>query len=273
MIDIRAFKKNGYTLLNGIFSEKLIHDVLTDAKKVFYRQFVRLKIVSKSFEKLSEVEFNEALFSFFKEDLTSFAYTGKQVQHLISLHKLSLHEKIIGLLEEVGIKTPIISTRPVMFFNHKKLSKEKIYYKVDSHQDWRSMQGSLNSMVIWIPLMDISIKEGALEILPRSHKYGLLTNRMYSGFGMVDVSAEQENQFIPIEVKAGDALIFSSFLIHRSGDNSSKKPRWSCHFRYNDLSEPTFINRGYAHPYIYKPQEELITPGFPSKEVIQKMFE
>ena len=50
------------------------------------------------------------------------------------------------------------------------------------------------------------------------------------------------------------------------------KPRWSCHFRYNDLEDSTFINRKYAHPYIYKPSEELITKDFPSKEELLEIF-
>ena len=69
-----------------------------------------------------------------------------------------------------------------------------------------------------------------------------------------------------VEVKAGDALFFSSFLIHRSGDNVSDAIRWSCHFRYNDLSEKTYIKRGYPSPYQYRPLPELVTPDFPKKE-------
>lgn len=151
-----------------------------------------------------------------------------------------------------------------MYFNHPKLAKEKVYHKVDAHQDWRSMQGSLNSIVIWIPLTDINRELGALQILPESHMQGLRTTKMQGGFGMVSLTEEEKNQLITVEVEAGDVLLFSSFLIHQSGENVSNKPRWSCHFRYNDLDEPTFITRKYAHAYIYKPVEHLITPNFPN---------
>jgi ectoine hydroxylase-related dioxygenase (phytanoyl-CoA dioxygenase family) len=212
------------------------------------------------------------LYRLFKEDLTTLSNCGKQVQHLISLHQLSLNPKIIELLRAIGLKFPNVSTRPVMYFNNPKLSKEKVFHKVDAHQDWRSMQGSLNSVVIWIPLVDINKSLGALEILPGSHKLGLFTDHVHYGFGMVDLNEEQKKQLLPVEVETGDALLFSSFLVHQSGDNITDSPRWSCHFRYNDLAEETFINRGYPHAYLYKPTEELITPDFPKPNQIKKTF-
>ena len=61
-------------------------------------------------------------------------------------------------------------------------------------------------------------------------------------------------------------------MIHQSGENSSNKPRWSCHFGYNDLDDITFIDRKYAHAYIYKPINEVITKDFPKLEDVTKIF-
>lgn len=266
------FKEQGYLLLEQFFDKNKVNNILLEAKKVFYRQFVRLGLVSQPFETLSIKAFDEAMYAFFEKDLKSFSHVGKQVQHLISLHQLSLEQQVVELLKEVGLITPVISTRPVLFFNHRNLAKEKVYYLVDAHQDWRSMQGSLNSVVIWLPLMDITKEHGALQILPQSHKWGLRTNHIQNNFGMVKLSEKEEQSLIDVEVKQGDALVFSAFLVHKSGDNTSPTPRWSCHFRYNDLDEKTFINRGYPHPYVYYPQNDLITSDFPSSEQIEELF-
>jgi len=272
-IDISSYKKNGYLFLKDFLSEIEVKKILNDAKKVFYRQFLEKNYINNvSFEKLKEVDFNTALFKLYNEDIECLVNCGKQVQHLISLHSLSLQKKIIDLLKELGINEPNISTRPVLFFNHPKLAKEKVYYKVDAHQDWRSMQGSLNSIIIWLPLIDVSKELGALEILPGSHLDSLRTNKIVKGFGMVNLTEEEEEKMLSVEVEVGDILVFSSFLIHRSGENISDSPRWSCHFRYNDLEEETFIKRKYAHSYIYKPIEELITDNFPTKEEVAKIY-
>lgn len=270
---IDFFKKNGYLLLDNFLPKQDVEIVLRDAKNVFLRQFIEKKYISQcSLEELNEEQYNSFLYRLFEEDIECLSNCGKQAQHLISLHTLSLSSKIVELLNQVGLETPIISTRPVLYFNHPKLAKQKVFYKVDAHQDWRSMQGSLNSVVIWIPLVNMNKELGALEILPGSHLDGLRTDHVENGFGMVLLSEEEKERLISVEVNAGDALLFSSFLIHQSGDNMTDKPRWSCHFRYNDLDDPTFIKRKFAHPYIYKPMDELITKDFPLINDLSKIY-
>ena len=266
------YRKDGYLILKNFFRADQIQSILLDAQKIFYRQFLKKKYTTLPFDSLDAVNFNECLFRLFSEDLTCLMNCGKQAQHLISLHRLSLDEKIVGLLNGLGLSSPNISTRPVLYFNHPLLAQKKVFHKVDAHQDWRSMQGSLNSAVIWIPLMDVNKELGALEIIPGSHLWGLRTNNLDSGFGMVQLTEKETGEFISVELSQGDILAFSSFLIHQSGENTTASPRWSTHFRYNDLDEQTFIDRAFAHPYIYKPAEELITPGFPKQDQVKKIF-
>jgi phytanoyl-CoA hydroxylase len=159
-----------------------------------------------------------------------------------------------------------------MFFNSRHVAKKEEYWRLGPHQDWRSSQGSLDAITIWAPLVDIGERLGALEVIPGSHKWGLLESESISYYGKISEEITA-SKFLPIEVERGDALVFSSFLVHRSGTNSTESIRWSCHFRYNNLSERTFIDRGYPHPFIYKPQEGLITPQFPEKELLSGLFD
>jgi phytanoyl-CoA hydroxylase len=269
---IDSFNENGFVHLKGFFKKEELNTILIEAKEVFYNQFLKLNLTDQKFTDLSLSEFDNLLYELFDKDMQAFTNCGKQVQHLMSLHSLSLKSEVKALLNEVGVLKPVISTRPVMFFNHKHLSKERVYYYVDSHQDWRSMQGSLNSVVLWVPLMAIIKDLGALGIVPKSHKKGLVTSNVGHGFGYVNLSEDDKYHEINIELELGDALLFSSFLIHRSGENVTDTPRWSCHFRYNDLSEKTFIQRGYPHPYIYRPDSTLLTENFPTKEQVNNIF-
>lgn len=273
MIDLEFYKKEGYLLLRNFAPVSEVQNILNEARQIFQLQFLQ-KGYTQVPQATGEPEavFNENLYRLFAEDLPALMNCGKQVQHLISLHRFSLHERITRLLDQIGLRFPVISTRPVMFFNHPRLAQKKVFYKVDAHQDWRSMQGSLNSVVIWFPLVDINKDLGALEILPGSHLSGLMTEKIEQGFGMVHMDEEKQKNMISVEVKQGDALLFSSFLVHQSGENITDKPRWSCHFRYNDLEEKTFIQRNYPHPYLYKPMEELITPDFPTVEQLENLF-
>ncbi len=267
-----SYLHNGYLLFEGFFDRTRIQSILEESKQVFFSQMHRQGI-DTTFDINDEARFRQAMALLFASDFEAFSNCGKQVQHLISLHRLSVETRIENLLHGIGLNRPNICTRPVLFFNHPSLAKDPVYHTVFSHQDWRSMQGSLDAVVIWCPLIDVDHSLGALEIVPGSHKKGLLTESVEAGFGKVSDTAFNEEDWISVEVKQGDALLFSSFLVHRSGNNITDRIRWSCHFRYNNLNEPSFISRKYHHNYVYHPKNELRTPDYPTKEDMCFIFE
>ena len=269
-LNVTDFKKNGFAISKAFFQEEEVERVRRDAKNVFLTQLLRHGILKS--DAPNEGEFEAGLFAYFKLHLQEFINCGKQIQHLVSLHRLSLDERIERVLREgLGLQVPNVSTRPVLYFNSRFLAKEEVYWRVFPHQDWRSMQGSLDSIVVWVPLADVDFSLGALEVVPGSHKLGLLTTEVVNSFGKVD--RFNDDDFISIEATQGDVLFFSSFLVHRSGVNTTDSIRWSCHFRYNNLCEETFIERGYPHPYLYRPQDELITADFPDQEQLARLFQ
>jgi ectoine hydroxylase-related dioxygenase (phytanoyl-CoA dioxygenase family) len=269
MIDVKSYKENGYLLVKGFFHRPEIDAIRHQARQVFIAQMRRLNILQT--DDVSERDFEGGMAALFDADLQTFTNCGKQVQHLISLHRLSLDERVVRAIVALGLEFPNISTRPVLYFNSRRLAKKEVYWRLSSHQDWRSMQGSLDAIVVWVPLIDIDRSLGALEIVPRSHTLGLLQSEMTDGYGHIEDPMSTAEP-VPVEVEIGDALFFSAFLIHQSGTSVTDAIRWSCHFRYNNLREPTFIDRGFPHPYIYKPQEELITKNFPPRAQVVDTF-
>ena len=87
------------------------------------------------------------------------------------------------------------------------------------------MQGSLNSVVVWVPLMDVSREIGALEIIPGSHLWGLQESREEGWYRHIEGLPDDVYQ--PVEMNAGDVLIFSVFLVGQHLD-SKKRIRWRC---------------------------------------------
>tara|TARA_B110000037_G_scaffold222214_1_gene296144 strand:+ start:3056 stop:3892 length:837 start_codon:yes stop_codon:yes gene_type:complete len=255
--------EDGLILIRSFFDKKEIELILHDAKNIFKNQFKEVGLLDPNNWNVSQKEFNECLYQLFKQDRNRFINCGKQIQHLISLHRLGVNKRLIELLNELGLENPNICTRPVLFFNHPKLATDAIYNKVEPHQDWKSMQGSINSLVIWTPLVDMNEELGSVKFLSKSHKKGLVTDRIKNGFGIVNLNEKEEELMTSFNMKVGDIVIFSSLLIHESGDNVTDSPRWSCHFRFNDLSDSSFIKRSYPNPYIYRPIDEMITANFP----------
>jgi len=253
-----SFNRDGFVHVKSLIDGNTLASIREDAEYVFRKQ-MEIRSISGDIE--------EVMTNFFQTDFEVFSNCGKMCQHLIRLHKLALDNRIT---DRLGFGFPNICTRPVIYFNKKSLAQSDEFYKFPAHQDWRSMQGSMNATVVWIPLMDVKKDVGALQVIPGSHKSGLLNTVRNKWYRQLDTYKEED--FVDVEMEKGDALFFSGFLIHRSGNNILDKMRWSCQFRYNDLDEPTFIERGYPNPYIYKAQDEIITPDFPSQENIENQF-
>jgi len=264
------FRSQGFVHVPNFFDPEAVGVVRADAKRIFIHQMLRHKILETTHP--SDEVFEAAMYKFFRADPESLMRCGKQAQHLISLHRLALDRRVVEALGVLGLGFANICTRPVLYFNSRHLAKQEVHWRVFAHQDWRSMQGSLDAVVLWLPLVDIDRDLGALEVVPASHRRGLVTDQVVEGFGQVSADAAPDQDFVSLPCRAGDGLFFSSFLVHRSGNNVTESIRWSCHFRYNNLDEETFISRGYPHPYIYKPASALLTPGFPSPDQVARLY-
>lgn len=192
------------------------------------------------------------------------------VQNLLSLGQIAQDQRILSTLRALGLEFPTFCLRPLMFLHSPHLAQQEFHHRTPPHQDWRSMQGSIDAMVVWMPLVDVDEPLGPLQIVPGSHRRGLLgsvEDPWYRRLADVD-----DDAFVSVPMRAGDVLFFSAFLVHRSGENRSGDVRWSVQFRYNNAAEPTFVERKFANPYSVRPQQELITPDFPTHEEIAAVF-
>lgn len=267
---LEQFRQEGFLLLRNFLDKSVIENIYREAREIFATQIKH--VTRRTVDIDNRDEFENAMFEFFEKDFNAFRNTGLTVQHSLSLHQLGVSEKIINLLKEIGIEQPVVGARPAMQFNSRFLSKDgSKHWKLDAHQDWRTGQGSLDSTVIWFPLVDAGADLGALQVIPQSHKIGLLASSTSGYQGGITDQLNNED-FVQTEFQVGDLLIFSAFLVHQSGNNITKNIRWSVQLRYNNLAEPTFIERGYPMAYIYKPETELVTPNFPTVEQLETVF-
>jgi len=267
---LEQYRKDGYLLLKNALDKSVVEAIYREAREIYATQIKR--VLGRSIDIDNRDEFEQAMYEYFEQDFDGFVNTGKTVQHTILLHKLGTSDAILDFVKGVGVEKPVIAVRPAMQFNSRFLSKNgSTHWKLGAHQDWRTGQGSLDSVVFWFPMVPAGAEIGALQVIPGSHTSGLMQANTTGYAGSITDDLKDED-FIQTEYEVGDLLIFSAFLVHRSGDNVSRNIRWSVQLRYNNLAEPTFIERAYPMPYIYKPQEELVTPGFPSAEQIKGVY-
>lgn len=197
----------------------------------------------------------------------------KTIQKFPEIYQIGSSKKIFKYLKKLGIKEPVYSTDPLIMMHHESTNMALGGDYAPFHQDWRSVQGSLNCIVLWIPLIDIIPRMGSITYIPGSHKEGLLPTQKHPWFR--EISSKYTEKFKDTEqiISKGDGFMFSSFLVHKSKENNSKKIRVSLQFRYNDLSEENYIKRGYPCNYIHAiPNKRILRKDIPSKTDILKIY-
>lgn len=80
-------------------------------------------------------------------------------------------------------------------------------------------------ITIWMALDDATAANGCVEVIPGSHRLGLLSQH---GSNISDDDARRhcpEDAVVPMEVPAGHAILMHNWLLHRSGINPTDVPR------------------------------------------------
>ncbi len=205
-------------------------------------------------------------------DVGAYISAARLTQMLPSAQALMSEPAIFAVLEGLGLSFPVISTR---LSNHIVADDIRIpggYHKSPAHQDWRSMQGSLDSVVIWAPTTTASLDRSPLEVVPGSHLWGLCPTADHIMTPTVCDPRLDAADFTGLELAPGDLVVFSSFLVHRTGERGDGGLRIAFSVRFNNADEPSYVRHDYPTPYRYSYQTELIVPDFPRADDIAGVF-
>lgn len=176
------------------------------------------------------------------KDVTDFSKTNHelwvssydQLRFLPEVLAISNEQTILKNVKKCGIKFPVVDEivlRGDMPYDDQ--------WRSEAHQDSHYFQGSMNSVIIWLPFQDIDSKIGPLEVVSGSHKNGSISDQGKS---------INDSKFTSITMKLGDVSVFSQFLVHRSGKNRSSDIRFSLQLRINDLNDDEWAKRKFFFP-------------------------
>ena len=163
-------------------------------------------------------------------------HAGKEMYGLLKNERLlNAMESLVG--EEI-IASSVYRIRPKL----PGLDRGEIPWHQDS--GYFSPHCDQNLIVTcWIPLVDATVENGCLLVLPKTHQNGVATHHTGGKAGYLVIQEEDlplpENRAIYVPVPLGGALLMTNLTPHSSKSNTTNIVRWSVDLRYQGEDVPT----------------------------------
>jgi Phytanoyl-CoA dioxygenase (PhyH) len=179
-------------------------------------------------------------------------WAGQQaVQCLESFHALAHTGAVVELAK--GLLGADLLVHPMKIFRVTFPGSE---HPTPAHQDYPQIQGTPDTLTMWLPLGDCPTSIGGLTVLEGSRSLGLRQHVARSGVGGagVDIKLSPEDpRWVTTNYLTGDVVIFHSFTIHKAPPNRGTAVRLSADFRYQAVTDP--VTESSLRPFGY--------PGIP----------
>lgn len=190
--------------------------------------------------------FEKSYLTKFSENLIFNRQIIKLLTNDVSVKSFFLSNEIINSVKDTGLRYPISSGPLVSHYTGQDLTGGG--YGLGFHQDYPSMAGSKNSVIVWSSVYDTNPDTHGISVVPSSHNSGLHSGVQTERGYLVDGVDESSVKFIHLQ--AGDILIMSAYLLHATYINpAATKPKLSLSARFDDFECPDWQKRGYISAY------------------------
>ena len=145
-----------------------------------------------------------------------------------------------------GPRTRIACHR-AMFFN-KPAGKGSV---LPWHQDAWQRFDRPPLVTIWLALDQATVANGCVQLIPGSHKQGVINSDQPSGFLTEAMAVDycKDEDLVFLELEAGEAALLHNWTLHRSHVNRTNIPRRA--FSVNYMDADTVDQRGHTQSVIF----------------------
>lgn len=180
-----------------------------------------------TFPFLNAEKVNELMLGF-KETEAAHAFKDKYHHSTFHTGNRELAEQvnhiIMGCLQQ---NLDAIAEQYKVFAANYMIKESSSESEVVPHQDWTYVdEKKFSSFNLWVPLQDVDLSNGCLTFLPKSHKifFGHRPSPQYPGI-FDTVLPGVYSKMVPVEMKAGEGILFNHATLHGSVPNVSGKRR------------------------------------------------
>ena len=264
------YKENGYAVFKGLLNKEVIDSIKSKILTLLKRFFEQNK-------DLNNVPCNDlytGLECLFKHDQKLYGDFIKMtgvISRIPEVIQLQFHSQIIAALNTIGIADFMVPTGPAVHIVSPNMRIDGGYFGVEAHQDWTSMHGSLDSVIIWIPFTNVNSETNPLEIVPKSHLEGVIECQEALNCNIVDKYSDKD--FMPVIVEKGDVCFLSSFTVHRTGLHGTPNTlRIAISYRVDNIHDNYYIRKMYPTAYRRIVERSLAPNDIPPITEIRRVF-
>ena len=268
--ELDQFKTQGFFVARGLLDRECIEKVRHSLAKTFSDQLPETSIDSEG------IDHFDLMLTLFQKHPDRYKKIAGALWRKLDVYQILHEPRIIKFLQEKFFWRDIfVPGGQVVHIMATELRIPDGYFGLSPHQDFPSVQGSLDGVIVWLPLVNVDRNNFPLELIPASHRQGILpVDDQGPSAWEVRSDQYQEEDVTPVEVDVGDVVFMSMFTVHRSSVNGTTGlVRIAVSTRFDNADEDTFIERCYPSAYVRDVHRDQYFQNFPTMGQVEKVFQ
>jgi len=255
------FHQHGYLVVDNVLTDADLTPVIDEYAAYIDRRAHELHAAGKLSQLYVHEPFERRLACICQE--TSELYPELDIMHrrgvatFTFLHNLTLLDIAESLIGPEIICSPIQHLRPKLpsGLTPRGSDPHVVHWHQDAGVTWEEADPYF-ILTVWIPLVDATLENGCLRLIPAIHQEGLLPHRTKRGLGTAihgDLLAHRP--IVTLPMRKGSVLLMHKHTPHSSSRNNTNTVRWSMDIRYQATGTatgrpfyPHFVMRSRANP-------------------------
>ncbi len=249
---IQFFNEEGYLIAPDVFDPADLEPLRRELAAAIEEKVCALKADGKLAHPHAELDFNHRLAAIYRdskdngeavlrhlEGRNSGGFRAPEMFDVIAHPKLLAKvESLLGTGEIVA--SSVYRLRPKL----PNIGRGVVPW----HQDSGYFAPSCDEHLIitcWVPLVDATVENGCMEILPRTHRGRVVVHHRGGNAGFLVIKDEDlpddPGRAIPAACPRGGAVFMTNRTPHCSTPNHSDHVRWSIDLRYQSAAAPSNV--------------------------------
>lgn len=242
------FLREGYFIAENVFDPADLEPLRSELEEAIDRVIRGLEAEGVLYETHADKGFDERLSWIYRENPDAAAivcrhlegkrgggYDGRGMFDLIT------HPKLLRAVGSIVGEEIVASSVYRIRTKIPDLPKGEVPWHQDSGYFLEHCDDSL-ILTCWVPLIDATVENGCMYILPRSHHGGILRHFTGGHAGFLVIREEDLPDGLPEPVAAkcprGGVVFMTNLTAHCSRKNYTDQVRWSVDLRYQNAGTP-----------------------------------